>query len=108
VSPEEIKALRSELGASHGELARALKVDARTIVLWESGELFPTKRHVGEMEKLRAAGPDAVPRAPRGKAKGVTGSARLDDPELWEIVRKLCDHPAFFEQVAKLAAGYEP
>ncbi|GMV18087.1 MAG: XRE family transcriptional regulator [Polyangiaceae bacterium] len=103
MSPEELKALQKELGISASELARALKVEPKTVVLWESGELFPTKRHVELMRELRERGRDAFPRAPRGKSRGVTGMARLSDPKLWELVRKLAAHPGFFDQVAKLA-----
>lgn len=107
MSPEEIKALQKELRCTAGELARALKVEPKTIVLWESGELFPTKKHVEQMHELRERGPDAVPRLPRGKSRGPTGLGRLAEPKLWEIVRKLAAHPAFFDQVAKLAESYD-
>jgi len=32
--------------------------------------------------------------------------ARLSDPKLWELVRKLAEHPALFDQVSKLAEAY--
>ena len=72
----------------------------------ESGELFPTKRHVTAMAALRAKGPSAIVRAPRGKAAAKTGQARLADPALWKIVRKLVEHPALFDQVAKLSETF--
>jgi len=106
VSPEEIKALEKELRCSTGELARALEVDAKTVVLWGSGELFPTKRHVQAMTALRERGADAFPRARKGKARGATGMARLADPKLWELVRKLAAHPELFDQVTKLAESF--
>ena len=106
MSPEELKALQKELGCTSSELALTLKIEPRTVVLWESGELFPTKRHVELMQKLRAAGPTAVVRVARGKAKATSGLPRLEDPKLWEIVRKLAAHPALFEAVAKLSDGY--
>jgi DNA-binding XRE family transcriptional regulator len=106
VTPEQITQLRKTLACSASELAKALDVDARTVVLWESGELFPTKKHVETMEKLGALGPNAIARKPKGKVKGVTGMDRLDDPKLWQIVRKLMEHPQFFEQVAKIADDY--
>lgn len=106
MSPEDIKKLREELSCTARELAQALKIDQKDVLAWEAGELFPTKRYVTQMEALRRQGPAAIPRAPRGKSKK-TGMQRLDDPKLWEIVRKLLEHPALFDQVAKLAEGYE-
>jgi transcriptional regulator with XRE-family HTH domain len=106
VSPEDIKALCKELGCTSSELALTLKVDPRTVVLWESGELFPTKRHVERMRALREAGPSAIVRPARGKSRTESGLARLQDPKLWQIVRKLATHPALFEAVAKLSDDY--
>jgi transcriptional regulator with XRE-family HTH domain len=106
VTPEEIKELRKELACSASELAKALDIDARTVVLWESGEMFPTKKHVDLMQKLRAAGPSAIAKKPKGKAAQITGMERLHDPKLWEILRKLMEHPAFFAQVEKIAEEY--
>ena len=31
---------------------------------------------------------------------------RLAEPAFWEVIRKLLEHPALFDQVAKLAADY--
>ena len=106
VSPEQIKELRKELACSAKELALALNVDHKELMAWEAGELFPTKRFVTQMENLRKKGPGAIPKAPRGKSSAVTGVARLADPKLWEIVQKLVTHPALFDQVAALAAGF--
>jgi transcriptional regulator with XRE-family HTH domain len=106
VSPDEVKELRKELNCTAKELANQLKTDSKTVMAWESGEMFPTKRYITQMELLRKKGPDAFPRAPRGKTK-TTGLERLDDPKLWEVVRKLLEHPALFDQVAKLADAYD-
>lgn len=107
MSPEELKKLRQDLSCSASELARALGVEAKTVVQWESGELFPTKRHVEQMKKLLESGPGAIPKLTRSKDKGATGMAKLADPKLWEIVRKLSAHPALFAEVSKLAAAYD-
>jgi transcriptional regulator with XRE-family HTH domain len=107
MSPEEIQQLRKELSCSAHELGRTLGVDGATVVAWEAAELFPTKKHVELMRELQQKGPTAVFRAPRGKARAKKGVERLDDPKLWEIVRKLLEHPPLFDQVAKLAEGYE-
>jgi len=105
VTPEEIKLLRKELNCTARELATALKIDQKEVLAWESGELFPTKRYVTMMEAFRKKGPAAIPRTPRGKSKKV-GVERLDDPKLWEIVRKLLMNPPLFDQVAKLSEAY--
>ncbi len=104
--PEDIKQLRKELGCTARALALALDLEQKTVLAWESGELFPTKRHVTAMEALRDKGPDAIPRISRGKAEK-TGMQRLDNPKLWEIVRKLLEHPTLFDQVAKLADKFD-
>jgi len=106
VSPEDIKALRKQLNCTARELAAALDVDQKDVLAWETGELFPTKRYVTQMDVLRKKGPTAIVRAPRGKAKK-TGVQRLDDPKLWEIFRKLLEHPALFDQVAKAAEQFD-
>ena len=105
MTPEEIKQLRKELACTARELATALEIDQKDVMAWETGELFPTKRHVTLMEGLRKKGPTAIVRAPKGKTKKV-GIQRLDDPKLWEVVRKLLEHPTLFDQVVKLAEGY--
>jgi DNA-binding XRE family transcriptional regulator len=106
VSPDEIQKLRKDLSCSAHELGRTLGVDSNTVVAWESGELFPTKRHVEQMRAIREKGPDAIVRAPRGK-QAKRGMERLDDPKLWEILRKLLEHPPLFDQVVKLADAYD-
>ena len=106
MSPDDIKQLRKDLKATARELAAALEVDQKEVVAWEAGERFPTKRYVAAMQKLGAQGPAAIPRAPKGKAAAKTGMQRLADAKLWEILRKLIEHPALFDQVAELAAKY--
>jgi hypothetical protein len=81
-------------------------VDPKEVAAWESGEEFPTKRNVAAMHALLAKGPSSILRQPRGKAAAKTGMARLSDPGLWRIVRKLVEHPALFDQVSKLAEKY--
>lgn len=107
MSPEELKQLRKELSCTAKELALTLGVDPKEFAAWEAGELFPTKRYVGELEALRKKGPTAIQRAAKGKSSGAkTGMARLADPKLWELLRKLAEHPALFDQVSKLAEKY--
>ena len=101
--PEDIKALRAELSCTARDLADTLGLDQKTILAWEDGELFPTKRHVTMMNRLRQAGPKAIQRKPRGKKKA-KDMARLADPELWLLMRKLVAYPDLFNQVTKLAA----
>lgn len=105
MSPLEIKELRKELNCTARELATALKLDQKDVLAWEAGELFPTKRYVLQMELLRKKGPSSIPRTSRAASKK-TGLDRLGDPKLWEVVRKLLEYPAFFEQVLKLSERY--
>jgi transcriptional regulator with XRE-family HTH domain len=107
VSPEELKQLRKELSCTAKELALTLGIEPKEFAAWEAGELFPTKRYVAELEALRTKGAAAILRAPKGKAGAVkVGMARLADAKLWELVRKLLEHPALFDQVVKLAEAY--
>ena len=104
MDPAAIKALRAELKCTARELAGALGIEQSTVLEWEGGEIFPTKRHVDAMESLRAKGPAAIPR----KAKGASPPPMkvLADPALWEIVRKLAVHKKFRDEVTKLAQAY--
>lgn len=104
MTPEKIKELRAELKCTARELAGALGIEQSTVLSWESGELFPTKKHCDQMEALRAKGPGAIPK----KAKGAQASPMkvLADPTLWELVRKLVAHKKLRDEVSKLAAAY--
>ena len=107
MSPEELKLLRKDLSCTAKELALTLGIEPKEVAAWEAGELFPTKRYVSELETLRKKGSAAIVRAPKGKqAATKTGLARLADPKLWEIIRKLAEHPALFDQISKLAEAY--
>jgi transcriptional regulator with XRE-family HTH domain len=107
VSPDELKALRKELSCTAKELARTLGIDAKEVAAWEAGELFPTKRFVGELEALRKKGPSSILRQAKGQAGAAkVGLQRLADAKFWELVRKLAEHPALFDQTLKLAEQY--
>jgi transcriptional regulator with XRE-family HTH domain len=106
VLPEEIQKLRKSLSCTAKELATALGVDPKEVAAWESGELFPTKKHVEKMLAFQEKGASAIVRAPRGKPPAKRGLDRLTDPELWALIRKLIEHPALFEDVRKLAEKY--
>lgn len=105
MSPEDIKALRRELGCTARELAAALEVEPDMVAAWERADLFPTKRHVGMMEALRAKGPSAIPKK-RRKGAPASPMQALADPELWRLVRKLLVHPELRAAVEKLAEPY--
>ena len=68
MSPEELKTLRKELSCTAKELAAALDLEQATVLAWERGELFPTKRHCDAMESLRRRGPSAIPKKRRKSA----------------------------------------
>lgn len=106
MSPDAVKRLRELLSCSVGELAAAVGTDVKTLMAWEAGDLFPTKRDVSRLNALEAAGPTAFPRKSRSKA-AATGVALLADPRLWTIVRKLTAHPDLLRAVEKLADGYD-
>jgi transcriptional regulator with XRE-family HTH domain len=99
--PEQIRALRAELGCSIGELAQAVGVEPRMLLAWEAGDLFPTKRHVGKLEAARKAGAGAL-RSPKAESHR-TGTDVLEDPRLWAIVKRLVTDPKFLAEVEKLA-----
>lgn len=104
LSPDEIKALRTVLGCSTRELGDAVGVEQKTIIAWEAGHEFPTKKYVDRMVALREKGPGAVPKKARGAAP--PPMRVLADPGLWEIVRKLVIHKKLRDEVAKLASSY--
>jgi transcriptional regulator with XRE-family HTH domain len=106
MSPEQVKALRTELQCTARELAAALDVEPDAVSAWERGELFPTKRHVDAMQELRARGPAAIPRK-RRKGAPASPMQLLADPALWRIVRKLLAHAELRTAVEALAASYD-
>jgi transcriptional regulator with XRE-family HTH domain len=103
VTPDELKALRKELSCTAKELAAVLGVDQATVMAWEKAELFPTRAYVERMEELRAKGPGAVPRRAKGTVDPIKS---LNDPQVWEILRKIAAHKRLREEVAKLAEKY--
>jgi transcriptional regulator with XRE-family HTH domain len=104
MTPDEIKAVRRELSCSAKELAVALHLEQKTVLAWETGELFPTKQYIDAMNALRAKGPSAIPRARKGG--GDNPVKALADPAVWQLVRKIAAHKKLREAVAKLAAAY--
>ena len=106
MTPDDIKALRKELGCTAKELAGALDIEQSTVLAWERAELFPTKQYVDRMSALRAQGPGAIPRRPARGAKAPPPMKVLADADLWELVRKLVAHKALRDEVTRLAANY--
>ncbi len=57
-SPEEIKAIRIELGLSHREFAKLLGTDTARVIRWEAGDSNPIDRMqqkiAGLVEKAKA------------------------------------------------------
>jgi transcriptional regulator with XRE-family HTH domain len=102
VTPDALKLLRKELSCTAKELAAALDLEQATVLAWEKGELFPTKKYIDKMELLRSAGPSAIPR----KSKGENPVKALADPLVWRLVRKIAAHKKLRDAVAKLAEGY--
>ncbi|HRI64509.1 MAG TPA: helix-turn-helix transcriptional regulator [Polyangium sp.] len=106
MSPDDVKNLRAELECTAKELAGALGEEQETILAWERGELFPTKRFVTKMEALRKAGKGAIVRKPRKSAAAASPMAVLADPATWRLVRKLVAHAELRREVLKLAENY--
>ena len=102
MSPDEMKALRRELSCTAKELATALGLEQKTVMAWETGELFPTKQYIDAMDALRAKGPSAIPR----KSRGEDPVKALADPAVWQLVRKIAAHKKLRDAVVKLAAAY--
>jgi len=103
VTPDELRELRKALSCTAKELALALGVDQATVMAWEKAELFPTKAFIDRMVELRAKGPGAIPR--KSKAAGDPIKS-LNDPQVWEILRKVAAHKKLRDEVAKLAEKY--
>ncbi len=106
MTPEDLKSLRTELDCTARDLATALGVEQETILAWERGELFPTKRFVTKMQALRSAGKAAIPRKPRKATAATSPMAVLADPATWRLVRKLVAHADLRREVMKIAEAY--
>jgi len=107
VSPSEIRELRATLKCTARELAATLGIDHSEVTAWEQGGRFPTKKLVSDMVKLSLLGPEAICRkSKRQTGNAARGTSRLADPALWEIIIKLAENPAFFDQVQKLSESY--
>jgi transcriptional regulator with XRE-family HTH domain len=106
MSPDDVRALRKELGVTARELARALDEEQETVLAWERGESFPTKRLVTRMEGLRAGGPSAMEPFKTRPRRAVASSpyAVLADPAFHRLVRKLLAHPELRRQAEALAS----
>ena len=105
MQPEDVKRIREVLACSMGELAATLGVEVKTLLAWESGDQFPTKRHADRLVALEKEGPSAIKR--KRPAKAPQGPSLLADPRFWTVVRKLATNADLFEKVEKLSAPYE-
>jgi len=106
VTPDQIRELREQLRCTARELAVTLGLDPGEVTAWEQGERFPTKKLVTELNQLRQLGPTAVVRKKKPSVASVSGLPRLADPLLWELIRKLIEHPDLFSKVQALAQDY--
>jgi DNA-binding XRE family transcriptional regulator len=104
VTPDQIKQLRNELACTARELGEAIGVEQKTVLEWEAGQRFPTKRHVQALLSLRDKGPSAVRRRTRGSAPGPLEV--LADPNLWALLRKLLAHKQLRDDVLRMASSY--
>lgn len=100
----DVKELRKELGCTTRDLAAALGVEQATVLAWERGEQFATKRFVERMDQLREQGPSAVPKTRKQVPKTPYGA--LADPALWLLVRKLVAYPELRQAAQELSEAY--
>jgi len=105
MQPEDVKRIRDGLACSLGELAAAVGVDVKTLLKWESGDQFPTKRHADRLLALEKEGPTAIKK--RRTKNPPAGPDLLGEPRFWNVVRILAMHPDFFAEVEKNARKYE-
>ncbi len=107
MKPEEIVALRKHLKCTPRELAEALGVSYKEVMAWEQEDRFPTRAHVGQMARLREAGPGAVPKIRGRKSDQVAPLRLMADPAWWRLLRKLMAHAELRAQVIELASRYD-
>jgi len=105
MQPEDVKRIRESLSCSIGELAAAVGVDVKSILAWESGDQFPTKRHADRLTSLEKEGPSAIKRF--RSSKPPAGTDLLAEPRFWTVVRKLATNSDFFATVEKMSTEYE-
>ncbi len=106
MSPDDVKALRKTLACTARELGATLQLPQETIVAWERGELFPTKRHVDAMRALEQRGPSAIVRTSK-RSEAKPPLALLAEPGVWALFRKILAHPELRAQVERLANDFD-
>jgi len=106
VTSEEIRALRLELKCTARELAITLGLEPGEVAAWEQGASFPTKKMIAKLAQLRQQGPEAIVRKKKRDSAMLPGTARLADPDFWQLVRKLLEHPELLSKAQSLAANY--
>lgn len=104
MSPEALKALRKELGCTARDLGATIGVDQETVLAWERGDLFPTKRYVDAMLDLQRRGPSAILKKPKKKSSPME---LLAEPAMWQLFRKLLQHEELRREVLRLAERYD-
>lgn len=109
MTPDELKRLRTQLGYSTRELAKAIGVEQSEVLSWERGETFPTKKWVDRMaslpptpEKPRRAAPPPT----KSSAQPTIDPALLTDPLIWSLIRKLLIHDELRARALLLAAEF--
>jgi hypothetical protein len=105
MQPEDVRRIHDALACSLGDLAAAVGVDVKTLLAWESGDLFPTKRHADRLKALEKEGPSAIKR--KRSAKPPEGPELFTDPRFWAVVRKIATNPELFSKVEKLSEPYD-
>ncbi len=107
MSPDELRKIREELKCTARELAATLGIDSGEVTAWEQGERFPTKKNVADIAKLRLIGTGAIVRKSKRRGNApLKGPARMADPVLWQLIRKLVEHPELFDRLVEIAEPY--
>jgi transcriptional regulator with XRE-family HTH domain len=100
MTADEIRALRKRRGLTRAALARQVGVLPADVAGWELGQRFPTKKAAARLAELVAHG-----EVQRDSA-AVTPWARLADPSVWALVRKLLAHRELLERAQAMAEAY--
>ncbi len=100
VTPAEIQAARKALRLTAKDLATALGVDVGTVQSWETGNGFPTKKRITQIQRLIAEKSTSKP----VKKSPEPGASRFEDPAYWALIQRLATDEPLYLQVLALAS----
>ena len=106
MSPDEVRQARRRLRLTARALGEVLGVDGKTVMAWERGDAFPTKRYCDAIARTEREATAKQPKE-REPAPSSASLAALQQPRLWALVAKLCAHPELLDAAEELAEDYE-